>query len=295
MRPRTLGAGGPPVSPIGFGAMKLSIDGRPSEGEALRVLHAAFDAGITLVDTADVYSLDAGDLGHNERLIARALNERPGDRERILVATKGGSSHPERTSWRPDGRPEHLRAACDASLAALGCERIDLYYLHARDPAVPYAESLGALAELVSAGKVRWAGISNVGVREIERARRLLPLCAVQNMLNPYQRAALRGALFRPSVLERCKRLGLAFVAHSPMGSWWGETLDEHPVVAPIAARHGVTAHAVALAWVLAQGPLVIALPGARTVARVREAARAAELELERSELAAIERASFPR
>lgn len=295
MRPRSLGAGGPPVSPIGLGAMKLSIDGRPSEDEALRVLHAAFDAGITLVDTADVYSLDAGDLGHNERLIARALAERPGDRERVLVATKGGSSHPERTRWRPDGRPEHLRAACDASLAALGRERIDLYYLHARDPAVPYAESLGAIAELVAQGKVRWAGVSNVGPREIEQARVLLPLVAVQNMLNPYLCDALRGGFLRKSVLERCRALGLVFVAHSPMGSWWGVSLPEHPVVAPIAARHGVSAHAVALAWVLAQGPHVIALPGTRSIARVREAVRAAELELEPGELQAIARAPFPR
>jgi aryl-alcohol dehydrogenase-like predicted oxidoreductase len=295
MRPRHLGAGGPPVSPIGFGAMKLSIDGRPSEGQALRILHAAFDAGITLVDTADVYCLDAGDLGHNERLIARALAERPRDRDRILVATKGGSSHPERTRWRPDGRPEHLRAACDASLAALGCERLDLYYLHARDPAVPYAESLGAIAALVAAGKVRWAGVSNVGVREIEQARRGLPLVAVQNMLNLYLRDSLRGGILRPSVLARCRALGLAFVAHSPMGSWWSASLPQHPVVAPIAARHGVSTHAVALAWVLAQGPHVIALPGTRELARVGEAVRAAELELAPAELEALARAAFTR
>jgi aryl-alcohol dehydrogenase-like predicted oxidoreductase len=106
MQTRTLGSGGPPVSPVGFGAMKLSIDGRPTEGEALRVLCGALDAGIDLIDTADVYSLDAGDLGHNERLVARALEAWGGDRERVLVATKGGSSHPERTRWQPDGRPE---------------------------------------------------------------------------------------------------------------------------------------------------------------------------------------------
>jgi aryl-alcohol dehydrogenase-like predicted oxidoreductase len=295
MRTRSLGSGGPLLSAIGLGAMKLSIDGRPGEGEALRVLHAAFDAGITLIDTADVYSLDAGDLGHNERLIARALDQWPGDRERIVVATKGGSSHPERTRWRPDGRPEHLIAACDASLVALGRERIELYYLHARDPRVPYDESLGAIAELVSRGKVRWAGVSNVGVREIELARRLLPLAAVQNMLNPFERGSLRRGFLRRSVLAHCRKHGLAFVAHSPMGSWWSSALPAHPAVGPIAARHGVSAHAVALAWTLAQGPHVIALPGARAVERVREAVRAAELELEPAELSAIGRAAFPR
>jgi len=283
------------VSPVGFGAMKLSIDGRPTEREALRVLHGAFDAGITLIDTADVYSFDASDLGHNERLVARALAEWSGDPERILIATKGGSSHPERTRWRPDGRPEHLRAACDASLRALGRERIDLYFLHARDPAVPYAESLGAIAELVSAGKVRWAGVSNVGCEEIALARELLPLRAVQNMLNLYQREALKGGFLRRSVLATCRKHGLAFLAHSPMGSWWSTSLPEHPVVAPIAARRGVAAHAVALAWVLAQGPHVIALPGTRDLDRVREAVRAAELQLSPEELAALDRAAFPR
>ena len=304
MQPRTLARNGPPVSPIGFGAMKLSIDGRPSEREALRVLHGVFDAGITLIDTADVYSFDASDLGHNERLIARALDEWPGERERVLVATKGGSTHPERTRWRPCGRPEHLRAACEASLRALRRERIDLYFLHAVDPEVPYGESLGAIAELVSEGKVRWVGVSNVGPRELDAARRALPLKAVQNMLNPYQRDALacdrQGLLGRlglgsPGVLERCRRHGLAFLAHSPMGSWWSASLPSHPTVAPIAARHGVSPHAVALAWVLAQGEHVIALPGSRRLDRVHEAVRAADLRLTRDELDALDTAAFPR
>jgi aryl-alcohol dehydrogenase-like predicted oxidoreductase len=302
MQTRTLGAGGPPVSPVGFGAMKLSIDGRPTEGEALRVLCGALDAGIDLIDTADVYSLDAGDLGHNERLVARALEAWGGDRERVLVATKGGSSHPERTRWQPDGRPEHLRAACEASLRALRRERIDLWFLHAVDPRVPYERSLEAVAGLVESGKVRWVGVSNVGPRELALARRHLPLRAVQNMLNPYRRADLRRdrsglrgrlGLGAHGVVEQCRRLGLAYLAHSPMGSWWSASLPEHPVVAPIAARHGVSPHAIALARVLAQGEHVIALPGSRRLERVLEAVRAAELELDAAELEALDRARF--
>jgi len=295
MESRPLGPDAREVSAVGYGAMLLSIDGRPDEAVALRALHAVLDEGVTLIDTADVYSLDGGDIGHNERLVARALATWPGDREQVVVATKGGSAHPERTRWHPDGRPEHLREACDASLRALGVERIDLYYLHARDPHVPYAESLGAIAELCAAGKVRWAGVSNVGVREIEAARRALPLQAVQNMLNPFVRESLRGRLWRRSVLRHCAARGLAFVAHSPLGSWWSAGLADHPVVAPIAARHGVSAHAVCLAWVLAQGPHVIAIPGARRPEHALACARAAGLALAPEELAAIDAAEFPR
>ena len=294
MQTRALGIDGPAVSAIGFGAMKLSIDGRPDEALALGVLRAALEAGITLIDTADVYSMDASDLGHNERLIARALADWPGA-DGVLVATKGGSSHPERNRWRPSGRPEHLRAACDASLRALGRERIDLYFLHAIDPEVPYAESLDAIAELVQAGKVRWAGVSNVGVKEIERARKRLPLRAVQNMLNPYCRDATARRWPRRSVLEHCRKRGLAFLAHSPMGSWWSASLGEHPVVAPIAARHGVAPHAVALAWVLAQAPHVIPVPGTRSRERIGDLVAAVELELTDGELRAIDGAAFPR
>ena len=295
MNTRKLGRDGPAVSAVGYGAMLLSIDGRPDEAEARRTLECALEAGITLLDTADVYSMDGSDLGHNERLIASVLRERPGDREQVIVATKGGSSHPEKTRWGPDGRPEHLRAACEASLRALGVERIDLYYLHARDPNVPYEESFGALAELQRAGKVRWLGVSNVGVSEIEVARRIAPIQAVQNMLNPFVRDAVRSRFLRKSLVAHCAKHGLAFVAHSPTGSWWNERLVEHPVVAPIAARHGVSAHTVAQAWVLGQGPNVIPIPGARRAEHAAEAARAAELELSPQELNAIERADFPR
>ena len=295
MESRPLGPDARGVSAVGYGAMLLSIDGRPDERQAVRALHAALDEGVTLIDTADVYSLDGSDIGHNERLIARALATWTGDRDRVVVATKGGSAHPEKTKWHPDGRPEHLRAACDASLRALGVERIDLYYLHTRDPNIPYEESLGAIAGLRDAGKIRWVGVSNVGLREIEAARRALPLQAVQNMLNPFVRDALRGRPWGRSILGHCAARGLAFVAHSPLGSWWSSGLPEHPVIGPIAARHGVSAHAVCLAWVLAQGSHVIAIPGARRPEHAAACARAAQLTLAPGDLAAIDAADFPR
>ena len=149
--------------------MHLSIQDRPRRSRAFEVIHAALDAGVTLIDTADVYCLDDSEIGHNERLVAKALESWSGDRDRVIVATKGGVKRPS-GRWEMDGRPEHLRAACERSLAALGVERIDLYQLHAPDPKVPLAESVGALADLQREGKIRWVGLSNVSVPQIREA-----------------------------------------------------------------------------------------------------------------------------
>jgi len=167
------------VSAIGLGAMPLSLAGRPDEATAIKVIHAALDAGMTLIDTADVYCLDDGDLGHNERLIARALRDWP-RRAEVLVATKGGMERPDGT-WTVNAQPEHLRAACERSLRALGVEAIGLYQLHAPDPTVPFEESVGALAELQRQGKVLHVGLSNVAVPAIDLARTVVQVASVQN------------------------------------------------------------------------------------------------------------------
>src|SRR4051812_12076145 len=157
--------------------MHLSIQDRPTEEQGIRVIHAVLDAGITLIDTADVYCLDDSEIGHNERLIARALQTRSQD-DRVIVATKGGLRRPG-GRWELDGHPDHLRSACDHSLKTLGVERIDLYQLHAPDPGVPLAESVGALADLRRDGKVRWVGLSNVSVSEIRQAEAIVPITTV--------------------------------------------------------------------------------------------------------------------
>jgi len=167
---RRLGRDAPLVSAVGYGGMHLSIQDRPPEEQGIRVIHAALDAGVTLIDTADVYCLDNQDIGHNERLVARALGSWQGDRDQVTVATKGGVTRPA-GRWDTDGRPQHLRAACERSLKALGVERLDLYQLHAPDPKVPLAESVGALGELKQEGKIRWIGLSNVSVAESARRR----------------------------------------------------------------------------------------------------------------------------
>src|SRR5689334_2983078 len=164
MKQRRLGPDGPLVGAIGLGGMYMSITGRPDEGQAIRAIHAALDAGVTLIDTADVYCLDHRDIGHNERLIAKAI---AGRAERVILATKGGLTRPD-GAWARDARPERLREACEASLRALRVSAIDLYQLHAPDSNVPFADSVGAIARLREHGKVRLVGLSNVDIAQIE-------------------------------------------------------------------------------------------------------------------------------
>jgi len=270
--------------------MHLSIQDRPPEDQSVRVIHAALDAGVTLIDTADVYCLDDQDIGHNERLIARALKSWQGNRDEITVATKGGITRPA-GRWESDGRPQHLRSACERSLTALGVERIDLYQFHAPDPRVPLAESVGALADLQREGKIRWVGLSNVSVPQIWEAESVVQVTSVQNRLNPFFREALA-----QDVVEYCEKRGIGFLAYSPTGGGrLNRKLPAHPVLQPMAARLGVTSHALVLAWVLARSPSVIVIPSARTVEHALDSTGAAELVLSQADLLAITSAEFSR
>jgi aryl-alcohol dehydrogenase-like predicted oxidoreductase len=290
MHRRLLGPGAPAVTAVGYGGMHLSIEGRPPEEQSLRVLRAALDAGVTLIDTADVYCLDQHDIGHNERLIAQALAGWGGDRTSVTVATKGGVVRPA-GRWDSDARPEQLRAACERSLRALAVDRIDLYQLHAPDPRVPLADSVGELARLREAGKLRWIGLSNVSLPQIREARRIAPITSVQNRLNPFFRESLAGG-----VVAYCAEQGLGFLAYSPTGGGrLTRTLPAHPVLAPIARRLGVSAHAVVLAWALAQSPTVIVIPSARTIEHALDSVGAADVVLGADDLAAIDAAEFSR
>ncbi|AUY47762.1 aldo/keto reductase [Streptomyces sp. CB01881] len=289
MRQRTIG--GTSVGAIGLGAMPLSVEGRPDEDAALATLNAALDAGVTLLDTADSYHWHAGELGHNERLVARALAARPAaDRAAVLVATKGGRGRPGDGSWTVDGRPEHLRRAAEGSLRRLGVEAIGLYQLHKPDPLVPWAESVGVLRDLLDAGKIRAAGISNVDEEQILTAREILGdgLVSVQNRFSPAVRAA------EPE-LRLCERLGLAFLPWSPLGGLSRSVLDDpedttvgQSAFHRIAADRGVSPQQVGLAWLLALSPTVVPIPGARRPASIRDSAAAAGLVLEPAELAAL-------
>lgn len=290
MQTRSLGPGAPSVTVVGFGGMPVSITGRPDETTGISVIHAALDAGMTLIDTADVYCFDDGDIGHNERLIAKALRSWPGNRYRVIVATKGGLTRPE-GRWEQSARPDRLKLACERSLAALAVDRIDLYQLHAPDPAVPFADSVGALADLQREGKIRWVGLSNASVEEIIEAGEIVPVASVQNRLNPFFREAIA-----EGVVAHCGRNGIGFLAYSPLGGGrLNKKLPGHPVASAIAKKRGASAHAVVLAWVLAQGPSVIVIPGARTPEHARDSATAAAIALDPEELDAIDRAEFSR
>jgi aryl-alcohol dehydrogenase-like predicted oxidoreductase len=285
---RRLGPDAVAVSAIGFGCMPLSLGRRPSEAVALNVLHAALDAGVTLLDTADAYCLDERyELGHNERLVAKALRTWGGPSSEVVVATKAGMRRLG-GSFEPDGRPEHLRQACDRSLRALGVDQIGLYQLHTPDPRVPFTESVGALERLREAGKIRWVGLSNVDIDQITAARAIVPVASVQNELSPFKRDELANG-----VVAHCAGAGLGFLAYSPVGGGLNTRLREHPVLREIAAERGVSVYAVVLAWLVAQAPNIIPIPAARSVEHALDSVRAADLALSAAEVEAIDRATF--
>ncbi len=285
-----MGAGAPAVPAVGYGGMHLSLEEWPPEPQGIEVIRAALDAGVRLIDTADVYCRGADDVGRNERLVAEALRGWRGERSSVLVATKGGLTRPD-ARWERDGRPEHLRAACERSLLALGVDRIALYQLHAPDPAVPFEESIGALADLRREGKIEWVGLSNVSVDEIRAAQAIVPIASVQNRLNPFFREALADG-----VVRYCAEQGIGFLAYSPTGGGrLTRKLPEHPVLAPMASRLGVSAHALVIAWALAQSPTVIVIPSARRVEHALDSIAAGDLQLSADDLAAIDRATFSR
>ncbi|QMU76962.1 aldo/keto reductase [Streptacidiphilus sp. PB12-B1b] len=279
------------VSAIGLGAMPLSIEHRPDEARAIATVHAALDAGVTLVDTADSYHWHAGEAGHNELLIARALARYGGDTSHVLVATKGGRGRPGDGSWTVTATPAHLKQAAEASAKRLGVEAIGLYQLHKPDPAVPWAESVGALRELLDAGTIRAAGISNVSTAQIRQAHQILGdgLVSVQNQYSP----AVRDS--EPE-LRLSEQLGLAFLPWSPLGGITRSSLDGPSgptsigtAFHRIAAERRVSPQQIALAWLLARSPAVIPVPGASRPASITDSARAVELKLNAQELVELE------
>jgi aryl-alcohol dehydrogenase-like predicted oxidoreductase len=273
--------GGVAVYPIGLGEMPMSLAGRPDEAQSIRTIHAALDAGANLIDTADSYAWDDRDIGHGERLVAKALE---GRRDGVIVATKGGLLRDRRRRWPPDGRPEHIRAACEASLKALRTDRIDLYQFHRPDPKVPYVESIGAFKELQDEGKVRWVGISNATVAQLEQALGIVEVVSLQNQLS----LGYTGPI-RKGQVQACADRGIAFLPWSPLGGIGrAEAAAAVDPVNAAAGAHGVSPQRVALAWLLSLGPTTIPIPGSSRPETAVDSLRAAELELTVAELRAI-------
>jgi len=259
---------------IGLGCMRLSTATDRDEGQAVAVIHAALDAGATLLDTSDVYCHDETDVGHNERLIARALATWPGDCSRLIVATKGGIRRPG-GAWVNDGRAKHLRDACDASRRALGVDVIDLYQLHAVDPRVPFETSVRALASLKSDGMVRNVGLCNVTVGQIEAARAITEISAVQVSLSVLDDDNLRNG-----VAEYCRDNGIRLIAYRPLGGERAKKITKDPLLVRLASKHAATPHEIALAW-LTSFPNVVPIPGPTRVETARSIARVAAITLD--------------
>jgi aryl-alcohol dehydrogenase-like predicted oxidoreductase len=262
------------VNRLGFGAMRVAgpdIWGEPKDRAAMRrLLVRAYELGHTFFDTADSYGPDVSEI-----LIAEALHPYP---KELVIGTKGGLTRPGRHRWDENGRPEHLRRALDGSLKKLKVERIDLYQFHAPDPRVPYSESIGALAELQRAGKIRHLGVSNVDVRQLETARRIATIVSVQNEYNIENRES-------DDVLAACEKAGIAFLPWYPIGA--GRALRSAKVKR-VAARLKATPAQVALAWLLARSPVMLPIPGTGSAAHLEENTAAAALRLAPQDMAEL-------
>jgi aryl-alcohol dehydrogenase-like predicted oxidoreductase len=276
------------VGAVGLGGMPMSIEGRPDTDRCVRTVHAALEAGVTLIDTADAYHLHADEVGHNETLIAQALASWGGDTSGVLVATKGGHLRPGDGSWTIDGSPQHLREAVEGSLKRLGVDAIGLYQFHRPDPDVDYADSVGAIRDLLDAGKIRYAGISNANPVQIRQAQEILGgrLVSVQNQFSPAFRSS-------EAELQLCDELGITFLPWSPLGgiAKAGELGNHFEAFGQVAQAHGVSPQRVTLAWMLAKSPHVVPIPGASRPESITDSAQASELTLTDAELKELDAA----
>jgi aryl-alcohol dehydrogenase-like predicted oxidoreductase len=274
------------VSALGLGGMPMSIEGRPDESRSIATIHAALDAGITLIDTADAYHIGADEVGHNESLIARALTSYGADTSEVLVATKGGHLRPGDGRWTLNGSKDHLRQACEASLRRLGVDAIGLYQFHRPDPAVPYEDSIAAIRDLLDEGKIRMAGISNADVHQIQTAQEILGgrLVSVQNQYSP---------AFRSSgpELRLCDELGIAFLPWSPLGGIKNaaDLGSAFQPFAQVAEELDATPQQVTLAWMLATSPVVVPIPGSSRPETIRASAAAVDLKLTREQISRLD------
>jgi pyridoxine 4-dehydrogenase len=267
-------AGDLAVNRLGFGAMRITgegIWGPPDDPENARaVLRRAVELGVDLIDTADSYGPDV-----SEELIAEALAPYP---QGLVIATKGGLERTGPGAWPRNGRPEHLRRACEGSLRRLRLERIDLYQLHRPDPDVPYEESVGALRELRDEGKIRHVGVSNVSVEQLEAARRVVEIATVQNRYSVADRES-------EDVLEACERDAIGFLPWLPLGA--GDVASGP--LRDVADRHDATPFQVAIAWLLRRSRVMLPIPGTQSLEHLEENVAAAELELDDEDLGRLD------
>ena len=276
------------ISAIGLGGMPLSLSGRPSELEAIAVIHRAIDLGVTLLDTADSYCRDETDKHHNERLLYKALQQYEGDTSQVIVATKGGLMRPQ-GAWTRNGNPDHLRQTIRESFAALGGNQpIDLWQYHSPDPDYSIAASLTPAREAVEAGLIRYVGVSNFSVEQIQKARDVVEIVSVQNQYSPWHRQPERDG-----VLAYCEQEGLTFLPWSPLGgSRRVKSLPEIQPIAQLAEEKNVSVYCLVLAWLRAKSACVVPIPGASKVESIADSVKAAAVHLSAIEVEQIDRAT---
>ncbi|MBD0343981.1 MAG: aldo/keto reductase [Coleofasciculus sp. Co-bin14] len=273
------------ISAIGLGGMPLSLSNRPPESQAIALIHRALDRGVTLIDTADSYCQDESDKHHNERLIAKALQQYGGDVSQVTVATKGGLMRPQ-GNWTRNGNPDHLRQTIRISFDALGGSKpIDVWQYHAPDPNYTIEEALAPAKEAVEEGLIRFVGVSNFSVEQIKRARDVVEIVSVQNQYNPWHRQPESDG-----VLSYCEAEGLTFFPWSPLGgSRRVNSLEDIPVIAQLAKENGVSVYQIVLAWLRAKSPCVVPIPGASKISSLEDSIGAVEVKLSEEDVRNID------
>lgn len=276
------------VSAIALGGMPMSLSSRPPESQSIQVIHRALDLGVTLIDTADSYCKDESDKHHNEKLIAKALQEYSGDTSKVTVATKGGLMRPN-GAWTRNGNPKHLKKTIRKSFEALGGQKpIDVWQYHAPDPEYTIEESLAPAKEAVDEGLIRFVGVSNFSVEQIKRARDVVKIVSVQNQYNPW----FRQPEF-DGVLEYCENEGLTFLPWSPLGgSRRVGNLEDIGAIAQLAKDKGVSSYNIVLAWLRSKSPCVVPIPGASKISSIEDSVRTVDVNLSADEVATIDRAT---
>ena len=283
MMRRKIGGTNLEVFPIGLGAMPLGIRGSLPLDAAVAVIHAAIDAGMNFIDTANVYCTDNQDIGLNERTIASALKSI--DDSDVVVATKGGLVRPQ-GRWERRGSPQDLRGACEKSLEDLNVEAIALYQLHAPDALVPFADSVGELARLKSEGKILNIGLSNVDRNQVDEAMSIATIASVQNRCSLYHQRDLSNGL-----IDYCRQHSITYIAYSPMGGGTNHVaLRDEPVLSQLAEKHEVTAYQIVLAWLLEKSDNILPIPGASRRSSAVSSANAVNVQLSAEEVTQIDR-----
>ena len=271
------------VFAIGLGGMPLSLDGRPDETQALSVIDAFVDGGGNFIDTANVYCVDDSDVGHNEKLIAKALSKRDGSNN-IIVTTKGGLRRPKGT-WTVDASPAWLRESCEKSLKDLDIDSIFLYQLHAPDPDIPLADSIGELARLKGEGKIQHIGLSNVTVEHIQLSLSITNNMSVQNKCNLFEQTS-----FKNGVVKFCEESNITFIAHSPVGGHFGHTqCADNAILKKLAEKYEASAYQIMIVWLLNKSSSILAIPGASKTSSITDSLRAINLEFSKEDMQLLE------